>query len=126
QGPHHSAQKSTMTGLSDLRTWASNSASVTAAMLATAFLSGRRRRLCRRCRALVSGLSQHHAGDNLFPAWCPAGSVRGRSASDRAGSGLDGLAGLPDRLDGVLEGARGRGPVVELGEVALGVEGGRA
>ena len=34
-GPHHSAQKSTRTGLSDLRTCASNSASVTAAMLPT-------------------------------------------------------------------------------------------
>ena len=34
-GPHHSAQKSTRTGLSDLRTCASNSASVTALMLPT-------------------------------------------------------------------------------------------
>src|SRR6478735_6405903 len=34
-GPHHSAQKSTRTGLSDLRTCASNSASVTDSMLLT-------------------------------------------------------------------------------------------
>src|SRR3954471_7514244 len=34
-GPHHSAQKSTRTGLSDLRTWASNSASVTDSMCPT-------------------------------------------------------------------------------------------
>src|SRR3990170_3955788 len=35
QGPHHSAQKSTKTGLSDLRTWVSKSESVTAEMSAT-------------------------------------------------------------------------------------------
>src|SRR3954454_25096264 len=34
-GPHHSAQKSTRTGLSDLRTCDSNSASVTESMLLT-------------------------------------------------------------------------------------------
>src|SRR5918912_4095554 len=34
-GPHHSAQKSTSTGLSDLSTWASKSASVTAFISAT-------------------------------------------------------------------------------------------
>src|SRR6476620_10442399 len=34
-GPHHSAQKSTRTGLSDLRTVASNSASVTDSMCPT-------------------------------------------------------------------------------------------
>src|SRR6186997_760441 len=59
-GPHHSAQKSTRTGLSDLRTCVSNSESVTAGMLPTVLPFG----------GSAGGLgvpSEHETGGSLFP-----------------------------------------------------------
>src|SRR6476469_5305312 len=58
-GPHHSAQKSTRTGLSDLSTVVSKSASVTAAKLPTGVPSSSSGR-----RPLgAHHLSQHHGAD---------------------------------------------------------------
>src|SRR3954454_12284243 len=59
-GPHHSAQKSTRTGLSGLSTVASKSASVTAARFDTGVPSGSSGRATYERR---SHLSQHHAAD---------------------------------------------------------------
>src|SRR3954469_12073552 len=59
QGPHHSAQKSTRTGLSDLSTCDSKSASVTAARFATgsSFL------FAAYAAALGGHRSEHHGAD---------------------------------------------------------------
>src|SRR5881409_2915819 len=56
-GPHHSAQKSTSTGLSDLRTSTSKLSSVTAAMLPTRFPFD-----C--CAVEVQVATQHEAPDS--------------------------------------------------------------
>src|SRR4051812_37376998 len=97
-GPHHSAQKSTRTGLSDLRTCASNSASVTAAMLPTVVPFVR------------SSSGSTHSPRRMFP---PA-EVR----CDGSGQHLG--VGPRLRLGG------GLGDVLELAEVALGVQRRRA
>src|ERR687886_1048184 len=52
QGPHHGAQKSTMTGLSDLSTCCSKVSSVTAIVLVAMYSSlpaGRSRKACLNC-----------------------------------------------------------------------------
>src|SRR3954454_12526481 len=140
RGPHHSAQKSTRTGLSDLRTCASNSASVTDSMCPTMGHLSHDGSTPNRVDEPQACFSQPHRGGECSRP-TPVGIVtdvrtarkRLRTdqtsvtipAEERSGAGDLGL--LDEHLGvGAGLGLGGVADVGELGEVALRVERGGA
>src|SRR3954451_19905328 len=140
-GPHHSAQKSTRTGLSDLRTCASNSASVTDSMCPTmGHLSCWGRPRTGPTSWKPDSSNRTRSGNVPAPR---RGGTRGRTAGSQAvasgpisrhptgtASGARDLGFLDEDLSALEVGAglglRGVAHVRELGEVALRVQGSRA